>query len=195
MNLFKKISEEINLMLKPYGFQRRNNCWFKHANNFFIWIIDLQNDKSNLMYKSDITINVGVYVDGTTELIFGKKFSPIPVSVCFFNKRPRFFGSDDDWISIDEKNFVIKRDYIKNLFVNSIIPFLGKNDNIQSLINHLPIENWKSNENFHSELLRVACALKIMGLKREANAFLDIIILGKSIWAENAIHAKKNNGI
>jgi hypothetical protein len=174
-------------VLKANSFKKKGTTWNKSVNELTRWVINFQKGKSATSQKFDLTVNVGVYINGTHGMIFGNEpdFAAEPSS--FFRQRPRFFGMSSNWWEFDQEHdhkAIVNK--IALFLSERVIPFLDKNQDFDSLVSYLPIEKWKKIVVFHGEMLRVAVAAVILGKYEFARELLDIISSQKNGWGEKA---------
>ena len=181
MNPFTSIEK----ILKQASFNKKGVTWHKRLNNDLVWIINFQKGKGATKEAFSLTINIGMYAEGTFELMFGKKLEAYWEPDSFFRERPKFFGSSTEWWNFNnngsdgnEKN--LKE--IESLFVSKILPFLEMHNTFSSVLPYLPVEKWKSNTNFHGELLRLAVACFLFKDNTNVRILLQRIIDGKTGW-------------
>jgi hypothetical protein len=150
-------------------------------------VINFQKSKFGTKEEFDLTINVGVYINGTQEMIFGKEPDFILEPYCFFRKRPRFFGAEHDWWKFDGNHVQQKlAEEIESFLRDKVLPYLSDNMNIENLVSDLPIEKWSKNKGLHNELLLVAVAYLILGYKDISRNMLRTISVDKNAWGDKA---------
>lgn len=183
----KEAYKPIEAILKEKGFKKHGSCWYKHISEYERWVICFQKNKAATKIVFELALNIGVYIEGTNNLIFNNETTFVCEADCFFNKRAKYFGSNTDWWKFDLENDnseTIKD--INNVVENKIISFLEEKGTFSTLVDLLPIKDWEKNYSFHPDLLRVACGYLILGDKEKARELVKIVSSKEGGWAERA---------
>lgn len=181
---------DIEKGLRQAVFRKSGNTWHKRIQNKLVWVINFQKGKGASKEIFSLTVNVGIYVEGTFELIFEGNPGTYREPDSFFRTRPRFYNSPTDWwdFGADEKQNNTNRLLLETLVFEKVLPFLERHDSISSLISYLPVEKWKSNTNFHGDLLRLAAAYFIFNDFSSARILLHRIVDANAGWHLKAKH-------
>lgn len=183
----KDIFEQVYGVLRAHSFKRKGTTWRRSIDNPTQWVINFQKGKGATQKEFDLTINVGVYVNGTMGMIFGKEPDLPSEPYCFFRQRPIFFGANSNWWDFDDEHDHVKLvDEIAVFLATKVIPFLDQNNDFDKLVSYLPIEKWKKAVAFHGELLRVGVAAVILGRRETGREILEVVSADKNAWSEKA---------
>jgi uncharacterized protein DUF4304 len=184
MNNFKEVTKALNDILKEKGFKKKGNTWNRKISAKVIDVINLQ--KESIGKENSITLNIGLYISGTEELMFDKTLSFAQEYNCLFVERPRYFGLTNDWLSLDSHNFTESIENIQQLLQDRILNFFEAHTSIEEIMKLLPLNKWLGNINWAEKIIRFACLQIAFNDIQYAKSLLKSNFLASSIWKDCA---------